>query len=127
LLPGGDLALELVAPGGEDVAPGLDRPLPPAYHVDRELALPAHAVDVRVDRPHRRLDPAAAARPAVADHRAEDLVPVAEDVGGHAHRLANHPLHGVAPGVDRGGRVLDDDARRVALGVGYRHGAVSIP
>ena len=121
LLPGGDLALQLVAPGGEDVAPGLDRPLPAAHHVDRELALPAHAVDVRVDRPHRRLDPAAAAGAAVAHDGAEDLVAVAEDVGGHADGLADHALGGIAPGVDRGRRVLDDDARRVALGVGYRH------
>ena len=30
VLAGGDLALQLVAPGGEDVAPGLDRPLPAA-------------------------------------------------------------------------------------------------
>ena len=78
---------------------------------------------MRVDRPHRRLDPAAAAGPAVAHDRAQDLVAVAEDVGGDAHGVADHALGGIAPGVDRGRRVLDDDARRVALGVGYRHWA----
>ena len=48
---GGDLALQLVAPGGEEVGPGLDRELPAAHASSTgELALPAHAVDVRVDR-----------------------------------------------------------------------------
>ena len=81
VLAGVDLALHLVTPGGEHVAPGLDRVLPAARRRDRELALPAHAVDVRVDRVHRRLEPAPAARRLVADDGAHDLVAVAEDVG----------------------------------------------
>ena len=84
VLPGGVLALELVAPGAEQVAPGLDRPLPAALGLDRDLALPADAVDVGVDRLHRRLQPAAGAGRLVAHDRAQDLVTVAEDVGGDA-------------------------------------------
>ena len=127
LLAGADLALELVAPGREDVAPGLDRPLPAAHRVDVELALPAHAVDVGVDRAQRRLHPAAAARRLVAHDRPQDLVAVAEDVGGDAHRVAHDALGGVAPAVDRRRGQLDDDARGGALAIWYRHRAGSIP
>ena len=51
---------------------------------------------------------------------------VAEDVGGDPDRVAHDALGGVATGVDGRLRVLDDDARGVALGVGYRHGGGSI-
>ena len=100
VLAGVDLAVHLVAPGGEHVAPGLDRELPAARRLDRELALPAHAVDVRVDRVHRRLEPAPAARRLVADDGAHDLVAVAEDVGGDLDRVADAALGRVTSAVD---------------------------
>ncbi len=56
VLAGVDLALQLVAPGREDVAPGLDRSTPSARACRPELALPADAVVMGVERVHRRLE-----------------------------------------------------------------------
>ena len=111
VLAGVDLAVHLVAPGGEDVAPGLDRVLPAAGRLDRELALPADAVDVGVDRVHRRLEPAPAARRLVADDGAHDLVAVAEDVGGDLDRVADAALGCVTSAVDGRAGMVDQRPR----------------
>ena len=111
VLAGVDLAVHLVAPGGEHVAPRLDRELPAAGRLDRELALPAHAVDVRVDRLHRRLEPAPAAGRLVADDGAHDLVAVAEDVGGDVDRVADAALGRVTSAVDGRAGMVDQRPR----------------
>ena len=119
VLAGVDLAVHLVAPGGEDVAPRLDRVLPAAGRLDRELALPADAVDVGVDRVHRRLEPAPAAWRLVADDGAHDLVAVAEDVGGDLDRVADAALGRVTSAVDgRAGWLIS-----VLAGASLRFGA----
>ena len=104
-----DLALELVAPGSEQVGPGLDRILPAARPVDLEAALPAHAVEMGVDLHERSLPPAPLAGPAVARHRAQHVVAVPEDVRAHGHGVARAALGGIAAAVDRRCRVLDLD------------------
>ena len=55
-------------------------------------ALPAHAVEVASTGDSGGLAPALRARPAVARHRAQPLVAVAEDVGAHGHRVAHAAL-----------------------------------
>ena len=61
-LAGGDLALELVAPGPEHVGPRLDRVLPAPERSTSKLARPADAVEVGVDPLQLGLAPAALAR-----------------------------------------------------------------
>src|SRR5687768_15545979 len=94
------------------VAPSFDRPLPATGRLDRELALPADAVDVGVDRVERRLDPPLGARRLVAHDRAQLLVAVAEDVGGDADGVADAALDRVASAVHLRGGVVDLDPRR---------------
>ena len=120
VLAGVDLALHLVPPRGEQVVPGLDRELPAAGRGDRELALPAHAVDVRVDRVHRRLEPAPAAGRLVADDGAHDLVAVAEDVRGDLDGVADATLGRVASAVERRRWAVDLRAGRDV--VAFRRG-----
>jgi hypothetical protein len=122
LLPGLELARDLVPPGLERVDPGLHGPLPAPGAVDAERALPAHAPVVGVDGDERRLVPVLVARPAPAHRGPHHVVPVAEDVGRHGHRVADGPLHGVATAVDRRSRMLDDDAARRLLRVRQGHG-----
>jgi hypothetical protein len=116
VLAGLELAPQLVAPGGEDVGPRLDRELPAAGRVDDERAAPAHAVDVRVERVQLRLAPLARAVALVEDDGAELVVAVAEHVRRHLDQVADGALGGIAPGVDGRGRVLDVDAGRRRLG-----------
>ena len=123
LLRDRDLALDLVAPGGEEVDPGLDRELPGALDLDREAPLPADAVVVGVDRVQLGLAPAARAGGLVGDDRAQLLVAVAEDVGLDLDEVADGALGGVAPGVHRRLRVLDVDPWRWRL---LRHLGASI-
>ena len=123
VLPALELAAQLVAPGGEQVRPRLDRELPAADPVDLEGAGPAVAVHLAVDPAHRRLAPAGVARPAVADLRAQDLVAVAEHVGGHLDPFADGPLGGEAAAVDHRRRAQDLDAgRRSAVVRPREHG-----
>ena len=127
VLAGGVLALQLVAPGAEQVAPRLDVPLPAARRLHGELAFPEDAVDVGVDRVHRHLEPAAGARRLVADDGAQHLVAVAEDVGRHPDRVADAALGRVASAVHRRCRVVDPDPRRRfgSLGGGHSQPGVS--
>ena len=118
-LAGLQLALELVAPGAEQVGPGLDRELPAPGPIDAELAAPPHAVDVGVDPVQRRLLPAAVARAAVADHGAQLVVAVAEDVGRHGDDVADAPLDRDS---GRRRRSEPDTGSRSASGVGRRSG-----
>ena len=115
-----DLARELVAPAGEEVDPGLDRPLRAPRLLDGEGALPAHAVmsgrrpAVSGDSRQRAL-----ARPAPAHDGAQHLVAVTEDVRRDLHRVGHGALDRPAAAVDRRRRVLDPDAvRRLGLGSG---------
>ena len=64
---------------------------------------------------HLDLAPVARLRRLVADDRAEDVVPVAEDVGLDGDRVADDPLGRVPAAVDRRRRVLDDDPLRRAV------------
>ncbi len=74
---------------------------------------------MRVDRPHRRLLPAPLTRPAPAHDRPQDIVAVAEDVGGDLDGVALAALGWIASAVDPRQRLLDADARRrMALGAG---------
>ena len=97
VLAGLELAPQLVAPRGEHVRPGLDRPLPAARAVDHERAAPAHAVVVRVERVQLGLGPLAVAGAAVQDDRAELLVAVAEDVAETSTRSPTVRLAGYLP------------------------------
>ncbi len=115
-LAGVELARDLVAPAGEDVDPRLDRPLRRADDVDRELAGPADAVVVGVDRRERRLAPGRLAVLPEADDGAQDLVAVAEDVGRDRDDVAYRALDRPATFLDRGPDELDADARRRRLG-----------
>ena len=116
VLAGADLARELVAPGGEHVGPGLDRELPAPDRVHREAARPAHATQVGIGAPHLGLAEFALAGPAGAHDGAQQVVAVAEDVGRDGHGVPDAALGRVAPGIDRGERVLDLDAGRRGLG-----------
>ena len=94
VLAGLELALQLVAPGREQVGPGLDRELPAALPVDDERAAPAHAVVVRVERVQLGLGPLARSGAAVDGDRAQLLVAVAEDVAGDLDQVAHRALGG---------------------------------
>ncbi len=111
VLRGEHLALELVAPGGEDVGPGLDRVLPAAGAIDREPAAPAHAADLRVELGELGLRPFLLTGGAVLDGRAQDVVAVAEDVGRDRDHVPDAALGGEPPAVDGRLGVLDDDPR----------------
>ena len=127
VLPGLELAAQLVAPGGEDVGPGLDRPLPAARAVDDERAAPADAVDVGVERVQLGLAPLALARGPVQHDRAELLVAVAEHVGRDLDEVADGPLGRVPARIDDRLRVLDmDPRRRRRWAVPFRHRCGSI-
>jgi hypothetical protein len=75
---------DLDPPGGEQVAPGLDRVEVAGVAGEREAAGPA----VVVDEAHRRLAPLLVLLRPVADDRAQLVVAVDEDVGldGRARR-----------------------------------------
>src|SRR5207302_2359919 len=68
---------------------------------------------VVAERLERRRLPAALAGLAVADARAEHLVPVAEDVGGDDDALAERSLDRVAAAVEERRDVLDPDPARL--------------
>ena len=114
VLSGGDLALELVAPGTEHVGPRLHRVLPTALAVDVEAAGPPDASEVRVDPLHVGLLPVFCLGASVANDCPEEIVAVAEDVGLDGHGVPDAPLGGIAASVDGRGRILDDDARAAA-------------
>ncbi len=118
VLAAGDLALEFVAPGSEHVGPGVDRVLPGAEAVDLEAPAPADAAEVLVGPAHLGLAPVGVAGPPIADHRAQDVVAVAEDVGGHADGVADAAFGGEPAVVDGGLRELDHDPRNRLLGGG---------
>jgi hypothetical protein len=123
MLAGLELALQLVAPGREDVRPAGDRELPATDPVDDERAAPAHAVVVRVERVQLGLGPLARARAPVQRDGAQLLVAVAEDVGGDFDEVADRALRRVAAGVDDRLRVLDVDPGRRRL----RHRGAKYP
>jgi hypothetical protein len=122
VLAGLELARQLVAPGGEQVGPGVDRELPAAQPVDHERAAPAHAVVVRVERVQLGLGPRACAGAAVHRDGAQLLVAVAEDVARDLDEVADRALRRVAARIHDGLRVLDVDPWRRRLG----HSARSI-
>jgi hypothetical protein len=129
LLAALQLALELVAPGGELVRPALHGPCPAAHAVDDERALPAHALVMRVHGVQLGFDPLAAAGRLGADHGAQQVVAVAEDVAGHVHAIAHGALGRVKARVDGRLRVLDvDPGRRLSwLRGGHRAGSIRYP
>ena len=81
-----------------------------------KLPAPADAAEVLVDPAHLGLAPVGVAGPPIADHRAQDVVAVAEDVGGHADGVADAALGGEPAVVDGGLGVLDHDPRSRAAG-----------
>ena len=105
------LLADLVEPGAERVAPGLDRELVAGVALERKAAGPA----VVVDEAHRRAAPLGLAGNAV-EHRGGDLlVAVGEDVGPDLDGIADDALDRRAAAVDLRPHRLDDDA---ALAVG---------
>jgi hypothetical protein len=118
---GVDLAAQLVVPGRPHVRPRLDRELPRPGRLDREAPAPAHAVDVRVERPHRGLEPAPTSGRLVLDDGAQLLVAIAEDVGLDVDGVVHGSLGRIAATVHDGGRMRDPDApwRFGALGGGH--------
>src|SRR5207302_6564465 len=75
--------------------------------VDRERARPL----VVAERRERRLEPARRAGRLVANRRAEQLVPVAENARADVDAFADRPLDRVAAAVDLWGHALNLDAR----------------
>jgi hypothetical protein len=61
---------------------------------------------------HRAFLPAARAGSAPADHCAEQIVAVAEHIGGYGNGVADAPLCGIAAVVDCRCWILNDDPRR---------------
>ena len=108
VLAGRDLALELVAPGAEHVGPGLDRVLPAAR--SRSTAnspaqrTPSRWASIRRISASRQRRFAGAA---VADDGAQQVVAVAEHVGGDGDGVADAPLGRVTAVVDRRRGILD--------------------
>ena len=123
LLAGGDLALDLVAPGREAVGPRLDRPRPAPAAVDREAPAQRVAAAVVVDRVQRRLAPAAvAAGRGSARRRAGRRGRRGRCPRATVDVVADARLGRVAPAVDqRGGRsAIADPARAVGCVFGRR-------
>src|SRR5690606_26424448 len=100
------LPADLVAPGGEEVAPGDNGELVGGLAIDGKLAAPA-AIVVKVQ---RRFAPCAVADGAVQHRSGRLVVAVAEDVGLDAHTAADHGLGREAAAVDFRGDGLDGDA-----------------
>ena len=108
LLTAFDLAPELVAPGGEAVAPGLDGELPASEFGQLERA----GEEVVAERGERdRAEPAPAGS-AVEDAGAQNVVAVAEDRRADLDRVSDGALDGMAAAVDRRLHVLDANSRR---------------
>ncbi len=109
VLPGPELALELIAPGPERIGPGVDRVLPGADAVDGELPRPADAVQVCVDPTQLGLEPATLPLGAVSRDDSQELMAIAEHVGLHGDDITDTALHGIASAIDRRRGILDDD------------------
>ncbi len=111
-LAGGDLALELPAPGGEAVDERLDLPLPAARVGHLEGAREAVDAERGVDTLERLGVPAPIAGAAVADERPQLVVAVEEDRRGDLDGVALARLRAIAAAVDHRLGVLDLDPRR---------------
>ena len=105
------LLADLVEPGAERVAPGLDRELVTGVALERKATGPA----VVVDEAHRRAAPLGLAGNAVQHRGGDLLVAVGEDVGPHLDGIADDAFRRRAAAVDLRPDRLDDDA---ALAVG---------
>src|SRR6185437_6038817 len=107
LLPGLDLAAQLVAPRRDPVRPGGDGERPAAGPVDRER--PAEPVDA--EGVEGQLPPALVAGRLDADRGAEGVVAVLEDRRGDVDAVPDRVLHRVATAVDLRLDGLQEDAR----------------
>ena len=108
LLPGGQLALDLVAPRREPVHPRLDLEAVDPERARRELAPPA----VRRELQHRLLGEAARPGRPVPHRGPQGLVAVADEVALHHHGVADRALGGPAAPLDGGLDVVDLDPGR---------------
>jgi hypothetical protein len=102
---GGGLFLQFVAPSGEGVGEGLDRVDIPGVVFKRERGRPAVVVDVA----HLDLGPVGIVAAAVLEEGGNFVVSVLEDVGGDFETVADFALDRVAPAIEFGCDVLDDD------------------
>ena len=110
-------AAHLLHPRSEDVGPGLDRV--PVARIDEEGKRSGPRVIVR--RLERRLAPVGVRVGAVADHRAEPLMPLLQDVGGDFEPVAHLALDREAAAVHRGTNALDQDRPTHLRGVCVTH------
>ena len=106
-LPGVDLHLDPVQPGGERVAPGLHRERPGALAGRHHGRVPQ--VQPRLARGHPDERPGLAVRPAPGDVGRDRVMPLAEDGGLDRHPLAHHGAGGIAPAGDDGRDVRDSE------------------
>src|SRR5581483_1842899 len=123
VLPALDLAAQLVLEARDAIGPRLDAERPGTGPVDRERARPV-IVAARLER--GLLPPRGAGRP-IADRRAHDVVPVAEDARGDVDALARDALHGITPAVDLRLDLENLDARRWIVRLRQWHVAGSLP
>src|SRR5205807_1491880 len=110
-----ELALELVPPRPEHVAPGFDGVLPAADMAQPHLRRPPVSAGLLVDPVHLGFLPALLAGAAVLDDGAQQLVPVPEDVGFDPDEVALNPFCWVPAAVDSRCWILDDDPGGGAL------------
>jgi hypothetical protein len=99
------LLAQLLGPGEERVPPGRDRVPVGGVLLERKAAAPA-VVDQGL---HLGLRPGLVAHFAVAQHDADHVVAVGEDVRLHLQPVAHDPLHREAAPVDLRRDLLDDD------------------
>ena len=102
----GPLLGDLVAPRGEEIAPGDDGVAIECVVGELEGAAPA----VVVDGAHRRLAPRAVAVPPVKQRRIDLVVAVAEDVGLDHQLVPDRALHREAPVIDLRPHAFDRNA-----------------
>src|SRR6266852_1990966 len=119
MLAGGDLAPDLVLPGGDPVGPGAHRELPAAGTVDLERAGEA----VVAERTQGFLAPAPLPGPAHTDRGAEGVVAVLEDRRVDADHVADRPLDRMAAAVEHRLDRLQLDPGRWLLGLREGHRA----
>ena len=105
VLAGGVLDGDVVDPGGEPVGPGLDHELVQAQVGGLDRAGPQVVVDLG----HRRRPPLRLTLRPPPHPRRQDVVPVAEDVGGNGRRVPDHRLGRVAAGSRSRARADDHD------------------
>ncbi len=115
VLAGVLLELELLAPGGEAVGPGLDGEHVPAGLGRRELPVPA----VVAVEPHRLTPPLGRALRPPQQRGRDHVVAFAKNIGPYVDDFAGDAFDRIAPAIDAGVDVLDAKARPGRVGRGH--------